>query len=111
MTENLEPAEDAAARATKKMMQGAGLQSAEELTIDPAGLQAIIGALFITNLALATFMIEAGLKLDSIAPRMEMIANSIPWGRSARIATELDTVAQWLRNNAPAHLKEQDRGE
>jgi hypothetical protein len=106
MTENLETADDAAARATRRIMEAAGLESAEGLALDPEGTRAMLGALLILNLGLASFMVEAGLKMDAIRPRLDQIADSFRWGHSNRVLENLALVTQALRNLAPDHLKE-----
>jgi hypothetical protein len=106
MTENLETADDAAARATKKMMEAAGLQVREGVALDPEGTGAMLGALLIFNLGLASFMVEAGLNIDAIRPRLDQIAGSFRWGHSNRVAENLALITRGLRNLAPENLKE-----
>jgi hypothetical protein len=106
MTENLGPADDAATRATKRMMEAAGLQGIEGLALDPEATAAMLGAHNIMLLTLFSFLIEGGLKMDAIPHRMQQIANSLPSGHSARVLKHLDNMTAWLRRNAPDHLKE-----
>jgi hypothetical protein len=106
MTENLEPADDAATRATKRMMEAAGLQVREGLALDPEATAAMLAAHNIMLLTLFSFLIEGGLKMDEIPHRLQQIANSLPSGHSARVQKHLDKMTAWLRRNAPDHLKE-----
>jgi hypothetical protein len=103
---NLEPADDAATRATNRMMEAAGLQSREGVALDPEGTGAMIGALIIFNLGLASFMVERGLDIEAIRLRLDQISGAIKWGHSDRVAENLAVITRALRNLAPENLKE-----
>jgi hypothetical protein len=105
MTENLEPIDDAATRATKRMMEAAGLQSREGL-LEPEATGAMLAAHNIMLLTLFSFLIEGGLRMDEIPHRLQQIASSLPSGHSARVQKHLDNMTAWLRRNVPDHLKE-----
>jgi hypothetical protein len=106
MTENLEPAADAAARATRRMMEATGLQGHEGVALNPEATAAMLAAHNIMLLTLFSFLIEAGLKVDAIPHRLQQIASSLPSGHSARVLKHLDNMTAWLCRNAPDHLKE-----
>jgi hypothetical protein len=103
MTEN---PEDASASAMRRMMEAAGLQSREGVALDPEGTRAMIGALLIFNLGLASFMVERGLDIEAIRPRLDQISGAISWGHSDRVAENLAAMTRALRNLAPDHLKD-----
>jgi hypothetical protein len=71
MAEYLEPADDAAARATRKMMQRIKQPPAGGLVIDPAGLQATIATLYIMSLTSLSFWIEQGVPVESVCRRLD----------------------------------------
>jgi hypothetical protein len=103
MAENLEP-EDAAARATRKMMQGIKPELAGGLAIDPAGLQATIATLYIMVLSSLTFWIEQGLPVESVCRRLDRISEIFPAAQTGAGLENLADIREYLRSNA-AHLK------
>jgi hypothetical protein len=61
-------------------------------TLDPEGTGAMIGALIIFNLGLASFMVERGLDIEAIRPRLDQISGAISWGHSPRVAENLASI-------------------
>jgi hypothetical protein len=75
-------------------------------TLDPEGTGAMLRALLILNLGLASFMVERGLDIEAIRPRLDQISGAISWGHSPRVAENLASITRALRNLAPENLKE-----
>jgi hypothetical protein len=96
MAENLEPdptdPAEAAARATKKMMQGAGLQSATSdiSLMDGAEGQAAIAALSVLVIADLSLWIDDGTSVDHIEARIDLVAKILK-------ADRLDKAQDFLR--------------
>jgi hypothetical protein len=119
MAENLEPdptdPAEVAARATKKMMEGAGLQSAEEMVLNPEAVAAMLVAQKIALLALVSFMVEASIEADKkkgiktpakeradmLTERLHRIAGTFPEAHSARVLQQLDSMTAWLLEYGP----------
>ncbi|GEP57339.1 hypothetical protein [Reyranella soli] len=101
MTENLElAADDAAARATRKMMQGTKRHPADGLAIDPAGLQATIATLYIMTLSSLSFWIEQGLPVESVCKRLDTISQIFPPAQTGVGLENLAGIREYLRSNA-----------
>jgi hypothetical protein len=110
MTENLEPdptdPAEAAARATRKMMQDAGLESVGEVALIPEAVRASIATSYVLALTSLTFWIEQGVPIETVCRRIDNIAHGLPMARSARALDMLNAIKSHLRDNAPDHLKE-----
>jgi hypothetical protein len=98
MTESLEPADDAAS-AVKKMMQGAGLESAPAAGLsimDGAEAQAALAANYTLAITALSLLIDAKVSVDLIDARIDCVAKIIKADRIDRVRVGADETNPWV---------------
>jgi hypothetical protein len=99
MTENLEPGEDPATVAIRKMMQPEPGAPARAPT------QGHIETLYVLALTSLAFWIEQGVPIEGVCNRIDNIANILPLDYPKQVLSNLEAVKAFIVKNAPDHLK------